>query len=76
MSGPFVTAVKAAISQDSDCWEALYYKGSVIDKKTGRSEWSPRRQPVYMETRKSALGPDWAEWRTTILRIKHEVRYA
>lgn len=73
MSGPFVQAVKAAIDQGTDCWEAMYYRGPEID---GRGEWPLRRQNVYMEARRSALGPEWSEWRRTIMRIKHEIRYA
>ena len=74
MSGPFASAVRRAIQSGTDTWECYYYMGNATNS-DGAHEWSANRQNVYMETRKSALGPEWAEWRTTIMRIQHHLRY-
>lgn len=50
--GPIAKAVTDAINANSDTWEFhYYYEGGAFD---------PKRLQVYMHTRHSALGPEWA----------------
>lgn len=57
IKGGFVDAVKKAIADGSDNWEARYYEGDM--GADGHFEWDRRKLPVYMHTRYSALGPEW-----------------
>jgi len=52
---PFVAAVTRAIELDSDNWEIEYYY--VVDR-----GFIPRRLAVFLQTRASALGPEWKEF--------------
>lgn len=62
---PFVHAVTAA--GPDGCWEAELYYASKFD---------PRRRETYMETRRSALGPEWSELQRCVIHHGRNVRMA
>jgi len=64
---PFVSAVTASISQRSDDWAINYYMGEKPD------QWNENRAKTYMETRRIALGPEWASLQAIIMQMNGDI---
>lgn len=64
--GGFVEAVTKAINGggDPDCWESRYYCDD---------NFNPRKLNTYMHARRTALGPEWVEWRRCIMMMRGEL---
>ena len=61
--GPFAKAVTDAGTDG--IWEGEYYCGNGFD---------PRRREVYLETRQSAIGPEWGELQGCVVHHGRNVR--
>jgi len=61
--GGFVEAVTYGVEHNT-IWEGAYYYNCE------RRNWDARKLNVYMETRNSALGPEWSDLRRVVMQMK------